>query len=123
LAAETRWRLIVGRSGADKIEERREMWVPRSLNNMGKLIILNRIGADSGSVFSRKKMFCQWRDGDRVRAESIGHRLAAGHPVRRDEPGICCKMSVNESFLLVVRFFLAGRIKNRRKTANRSHDG
>ena len=40
--------------GTTKIEERREMWVPRRLNNMGKLIILHRIGADPGSVFSRK---------------------------------------------------------------------
>jgi hypothetical protein len=67
-------------------------------------------------------MSCRWRDGDGVRAESIGHRLAAFHPVRRDEAGICRKMSVNESFHLVERNSPAERIKNRKKAKNRSHD-
>ena len=90
---------------------------------MGYLNILHRIGADPGSVFSRKNTSCLWRDGVRVRAESIGHRLAAGHPVRRDEAGIGCKMQVNESSHLVMRNSLAGRIKNRKKVAHLSHDG
>ena len=60
-------------------------------------------------------MSCLWRDGDGVRAECIGHRLAAGHPVRRAKPGIWCKLSLNESFLLVMRDFPAGRIRNRKR--------
>jgi hypothetical protein len=57
-----------------------------------------------------------WRDGDGVRAESIGHRFGAGHPVRRDEAGICCNMSVNESYHLVMRDSPAGRIRNWKKS-------
>jgi hypothetical protein len=63
-------------------------------------------------------MSSRWRDGDGVRAESIGHRLAAGHPVRRDEAGIGRKIYVKESFHLVVRNSLAARIKNRIKAAH-----
>ena|ERR1035438_8962478 len=63
-------------------------------------------------------MSSRWRDGDGVRAESIGHRFAAGHPVRCDEAGIGCKMSVYESFHLVARNSPAERIK---KIAKKPH--
>jgi hypothetical protein len=69
---------------------------------------------------SGEKMSCRGRDGDGVRAESMGHGLAAGRPVRRDEAGICCKMSVNESFHPVMRNSPGGRIKNRKKAAHRT---
>jgi hypothetical protein len=36
-----------------KTEERREMWVPRRLNNMGYLNILHSMGANPDSVFGR----------------------------------------------------------------------
>ena len=67
-------------------------------------------------------MSSRWRDGDGVRAESIGHRFAAGQPLRRDEAGIGRKMSVYESFHLTARNSPAERIKNRKKAAHRSRD-
>jgi hypothetical protein len=45
-----RWKQLT----TTKIEERREMWVPRRLNNMGYLNILHDMGADLGSVFGRR---------------------------------------------------------------------